>query len=68
MKLCLTISFLAILVLSSLFSLFLIVAPDSYLNLLGISHTILCRVLNLIYVSFSSLIFITLGNKLDSEE
>ena len=68
MKLCLTISFLAILVLSSLFSLFLIVAPDSYLNLLGISHTILCRVLNLIYVSFSSLIFISLGNKLDSEE
>ena len=68
MRLCLTISFLAILVLSSLFSLFLIVAPDSYLNLLGISHTILCRVLNLIYVSFSSLIFITLGNKLDLEE
>ena len=68
MRLCLTISFLAILVLSSLFSLFLIVAPDSYLNLLGISHTICCRVLNLIYVSFSSLIFITLGNKLDLEE
>ena len=67
MKIC-TISFLAILVLSSIFSAFLIVAPDSYLNLLGISHTILCRVLNLIYVSFSSLIFITLGNKLDLEE
>ena len=67
MKICL-ISFLAILVLSSFFSAFLIVAPDSYLNLLGISHTILCRVLNLIYVSFSSLIFISLGNKLDLEE
>ena len=67
MKICL-ISFLAILVFTSLFAAFLIVAPDSYLNLLGISHTICCRVLNLIYVSFSSLIFITLGNKLDLEE
>lgn len=67
MKICL-ISFLAILVFTLIFSAFLIVAPDSYLNLLGISHTILCRVLNLIYVSFSSLIFISLGNKLDSEE
>lgn len=64
----LTISFLVVLVFTSLFAAFLLVAPDSYLNLLGISHTILCRVLNLIYVSFSSLIFITLGNKLDSEE
>lgn len=67
MKVC-TMIFLVILVFTSLFAAFLLVAPDSYLNLLGITSTICCRVLNLIYVSFSSLIFITLGNKLDLEE
>ena len=67
MKICL-ISFLAILVFTSIFSAFLLVAPDSYLNLLGITSTICCRMFCLTFVSFSSLIFITLGNKLDSEE
>ena len=67
MKICL-ISFLAILVFTSIFSVFLIVAPDSYLNLLGITSTICCRMFCLTFVSFSSLIFISLGNKLDSEE
>lgn len=67
MKIC-TMIFLVFLVFTSVASAFLIVAPDSYLNLLGISQTILCRIFNIIYVSISSLIFIFLGNKLDSNE
>lgn len=64
----LTISFLVVLVFTSIFSAFLLVAPDSYLNLLGITSTICCRMFCLTFISFSSLIFITLGNKLDSNE
>ena len=63
MKLCCLIVFLIFLTLFFLGMLFMLFAPDDFLNSVGIYHTVCIRIVSLIFASIAVLMFVGVGKQ-----
>ena len=68
MKLCCLIVFLIFLTLFFLGSMFILFAPDDFLNSVGIYHTVCIRIVSLVFGSVAVLMFIGVGKQVIAYE